>query len=132
MKISVMICRLLLGLGFVIFGLNIIHPFLPQPPPVEGSLPAQFLAVVGPTHWMSVIGFFQLVGGILVLIGGTLPLGLVMLAPILVNILLFHICLMDGAGLAPGIVFSVFEIFLLFSYRRYFLPILTAKATPSL
>jgi len=58
-------------------------------------------------------------------------MGLVLLAPVLVNIFLFHICLMDGNGIIPGLVFSVFEAFLLFSYRSYFLALLTTKARPT-
>ncbi|MBC7465626.1 MAG: hypothetical protein H7256_06495 [Bdellovibrio sp.] len=46
MKIAAVIARVLLGLGFIVFGLNIIHPFLSQPPMQEGSLPAQFMAVM--------------------------------------------------------------------------------------
>ena len=130
MKIAVNICRFLLGLGFVVFGLNILFPFLPQPPPPEGSLMAQFMTVMFPTHWMSIVGVFQLVGGILVLVGGTLPLGLALLAPVLVNILACHICLMGGGGIAPGIVFSILEAFLLYSYRSSFSGIMTTKARP--
>ena len=131
MKIATIVSRVLLGLGFVVFGLNILHPFLPQPPPQEGSMAAQFMAVAGPSHWMSVVGFIQLVGGALVLVGGTAPLGLALLAPVLVNILVFHVLLMGGEGIAPGIVFSILELFLLYSYRHHFAGILTTKARPS-
>lgn len=131
MKIAVIICRTLLGLGFTIFGANILHPFMPQPPLVEGSLVAQFLTVMGPTHWMALIGAFQLVGGLLVLSGRMAPLGLALLAPVLVNILAFHTLLENGEGIAPGIVFSILEIFMIYSYRSYFLPIFTTKATPT-
>jgi putative oxidoreductase len=129
MKIAVVICRTLLGLGFIIFGLNILYPFMTPPPPAEGSLTAQFLVVMGPTHWMAVVGLVQLVGGILVIIGRTAPLGLTMLAPVLVNILCFHAFLQGGEGIIPGLVFSALEIFLIYSYRSYFLPLLTTKAT---
>jgi putative oxidoreductase len=132
MKYLIVICRVLLGLGFVVFGANILHPFLPQPPMAAGSLPAQFMTVMGPTHWMSVVGVFQFVGGLLVLSGRMAPLGLVLLAPVLVNILIFHLFLMGGEGIAPGAVFSVLEILLLFAYRNYFAPLLTTRATPQL
>src|SRR3954464_3591796 len=130
MRFAVLICRLLLGLGFTIFGLNILHSFLPQPPLLEGSSPAQFMMVMGPSHWMTVVGLLQLVGGLLVLCGGTTPLGLVLLAPVLVNILLFHILLMGGEGIMPGLVFSLLEIFLIYAYRNHFLPLFTTKARP--
>ncbi len=45
MKTAIVISRFILGLGFVVFGLNILHPFLPQPPIPDGSLPARFMGV---------------------------------------------------------------------------------------
>ena len=130
MKIAVAASRFVLGLGFVVFGLNILHPFLPQPPMPDGSLPAQFVGVMGPTHWMALVGLFQLFGGAFVLLGRTAPIGLTLLGPVLVNILAFHILLMGGAGIAPGAVFSVLELFLIYSYRDYFAPIFTVHAAP--
>jgi|ERR1043165_8988103 hypothetical protein len=131
MKIAIVICRFILGLGFVVFGLNILHPFLPQPPMPEGSLPAQFMGVMGPTHWMALVGLFQVFGGVFVLIGRTAPIGLTLLGPVLVNILAFHVLLMGGAGIAPGLVCCVLEIFLIYSYRSYFAPIFTINAVPT-
>jgi len=131
MKTAIVISRFILGLGFVIFGLNILHPFLPQPPIPDGSLPARFLGVVGPTHWMALAGLFQVFGGVFVLLGRTAPIGLTLLGPVLVNILAFHILLMGGAGIAPGLVCSALELFLIYSYRSYFVPIFTINAVPT-
>ena len=130
MKIAITVCRVFLGLGFVVFGLNILHSFMPQPEMQAGSLQMQFFAVMVPTKWMSMVGLFQLLGGLLVLIGGTAPLGLAILAPVLINILLFHLCIMNGEGLVPGLVFSAIEIFLLYAYRANFRGLLTADAKP--
>jgi len=130
MKIAILISRFLLGMGFVIFGLNILHPFLTSPPPPDGSLAAQFVAVMVPSHWITFVGVLQLLGGLLLVIGRTAPLGLVVLGPILVNILAFHIFLQGGQGIAPGLVFSVLEIFLIYAYRSYFRAIVAANALP--
>jgi putative oxidoreductase len=43
----------------------------------------------------------------------------VILGPILVNILLYHL-LLDPKGIAPGIVVTLMEIFLIWAYRRSF------------
>jgi putative oxidoreductase len=130
MKIAVVIARSLLGLGFTVFGLNILIPFLPQPPMEAGSLTAQFFTVMVPTHWMAVAGLFQLVGGLLVLSGRAAPLGLALLAPVLVNIISFHVFLEHGNGIGPGLVFSALEGFLLYAYRGYFAPMFAMKAVP--
>ena len=128
MKIAAIICRVLLGAGFVVFGSNILVPFLPMPPFQPGSPALTFFTLMAPSGWMTVVGLFQLVGGILVLIGGTAPLGLALLAPVLVNILCFHICITHGEGLAPGLVFSALEAFLIYSYWGYFRSVFTTKA----
>jgi uncharacterized membrane protein YphA (DoxX/SURF4 family) len=131
MKIATIIARILLGLAFTVFGANIIHPFMPMPPPVEGTPVAQFMAVMLPSGWMTLVGIFQLLGGLLVLSGRATPLGLAFLAPVLVNILAFHITLDHGNGLGGGIVFSVLEIYLIYAYRNNFRGIFTSKASPS-
>jgi putative oxidoreductase len=132
MKYLTLICRILLGLMFVVFGANVMHPFMPTPPPPPGSPTAQFMAVMGPSGWMHHVGFFQVLGGLLVLIGGTAPLGLCILGPILVNILIFHILIMGGHGIAPGLVATLLEIILIYAYRSNFAGIFTYKAKPTL
>ena len=129
MKIAIIICRTLLGLAFIVFGLNILYPFMPAPQPAEGSLPAQFMAVMGPTGWMKLVGAVQFLGGLLVIIGRTAPLGLTVLAPVLVNILAFHTFLEGGHGIEAGVVFSVLEIFLIYAYRENFRGVFTTSAS---
>lgn len=131
MKVATVISRVLLGLGFFVFGLNIVVPFLNAPPPPEGSLAAQFMGIMVPSHWMAVIGLVQVIGGVLVLTGRTTPLGLVFLGPVLVNILAFHICLLGGHGIAPGLVFTALELFLIYAYRGSFSGILSMSASPT-
>jgi putative oxidoreductase len=132
MKYLYLLCRILLGLMFVVFGANLLHPFLPMEPPPAGSPPAQFMGVMFSSGWMHHIGFFQLLGGLLVLIGGTAPLGLVILGPVIVNILTFHLLLAGGHGIAPGLCATVLEIILIYGYRTNFAGIFTYRATPTL
>ena len=97
MKIVVAIARILLGLVFVFFGANLIHPFLPVPPMPPGPM-KDFNTVLYVTHYTVVVGFFQFLGGILLLINRFVPLGLTILAAIIVNILTTHILVMHGAA----------------------------------
>ena len=131
MKIVFLICRILLGLMFVIFGANILHSFMPpQPMPPSESLAGHFFAAFGGSGWIKVVGLFQLLGGLLILIGGTAPLGLCFLAPVLVNILCFHL-LTGTPGVAPGLVATVLWLIVLYAYRANFAGIFTTKATPT-
>jgi putative oxidoreductase len=125
MKIAVVIARVLLGLVFVVFGLNIFFHFIPQQP-IPGD--AGTLSMLMFTHgWFSFFGVLYVVGGILLLVGRYVPLGLLLLAPIIVNILLFHITLAPS-GIGPGLVCAVLEIFLIYAYWPAFASIVHSHA----
>jgi hypothetical protein len=98
-KIVAMIARLLMGAIFALFGANLMFHFLPNPPLPPGAL-KDFTTVLGTTHYAEVVGFFQLVPGILLLINRYVPLALTVLAAMLVNILTTHIFVARG-GLFP-------------------------------
>ena len=118
MKIATIIARSLLGLIFVVFGLNMFLHFIPTPPPAEG--PARdFMTALFLSHYLYVVGALQVVGGVLLLIGRKVPLGLTLLGPVIVNILCFHV-LMAPAGLPMAIVVSLLALFLLWRYREHF------------
>jgi uncharacterized membrane protein YphA (DoxX/SURF4 family) len=114
MKIVTIIVRVLLGLIFVVFGLNGFLHFIPMPPP-DDSVAQKFAGILMSSGYMSVVFVLQLVGGLLVLSGFFVPLGLTILAPIIVNILLFHLCLAP-AGILPGAVAALLECFLIWRY----------------
>jgi putative oxidoreductase len=126
MKILSIVSRVLLGLTFIVFGINILHPFIPVPP--LPALVTTFNTVMTETGWMAAIGVVQVLGGLLVIYRGTVPLGLVILCPVTVNILLFHICVMGGAGIFPGLLTAILELILISRYRANFAGILTVRA----
>jgi uncharacterized membrane protein YphA (DoxX/SURF4 family) len=117
MKAATIIARVLLGLIFVVFGSNFFLHFI-KTPPMEGRPAAFFGAMVG-TGYLQAIGAFQVAGGALLLLGRYVPLGLTLLGPVIVNIVLFHICL-DRSGLPLALVVSALALFLLWRYRASF------------
>lgn len=132
MKVVALICRILLGALFVFSGFNIIHPLGPMPAPPAGSPMAQWGGVMMASGWMKAVGVFQLLGGLLVLSGGALPLGLCILCPITVNILLCHMLLTGGHGIAGGAIATVLELVLIYAYRESFSGILSISERPTL
>jgi len=130
MKILALICRILLGLLFVVFGANGFLHFLHMPPPTAGTPIGDWMLLMVNSGWMPAVNALQVIGGVLVLIGGTVPLGLCILCPITVNILLFHLCITGGHQIAPGAFSGMLELVLIWAYRANFNGILTAKATP--
>ena len=119
MKITILIIRVLLGLAFLGFGLlGLFHPMAPAPDtPPNAVTMGSILAISG---WMKVVDVLMILSGVLLLVGRYVPLALVMLGPILVNILLFHLFLEGGHGILPGAVLTVLELVLLWAYRLSF------------
>jgi putative oxidoreductase len=122
MKILTIIARILLGLIFVFFGSNGLLHFLPMPPLPQG-VTGEYLHAFFASGYVYVISGFQVVGGLLLLIGRFVPLGLTILAAIIVNIWTFHL-LMAPEGLPPAVVVTILELFLVWSYRDRFAGIL--------
>jgi len=118
MKTATIISRVLLGLIFVTFGLNMFLNFIPMPPPPEGPA-RQFMTALFMSHYLYVVGALQVVGGLILLSGRWMPLGLTLLGPVIVNIVCFHV-LMAPAGLPMAIVVSLLALFLLWRYREHF------------
>ena len=122
MKILTIIARVLLGLIFVFFGSNGFLHFLPMPPLPQG-VAGEYLHAFFASGYVYVISGFQVIGGLLLLIGRFVPLGLTILCAIIVNIWAFHL-LMAPEGLPPAVVVTILELFLVWSYRDRFAGIL--------
>ncbi len=124
------VARLLMGAAFLVFGLNGFLHFIPEPktPMPEGA--AAFAGGLMKSGYM-----FPLVAGTQVLVGGLLllnrfvPLALALIAPILVNIVAFHIFLAPS-GIGPGLVLLLLELYLAWAYRKAFGPMLAARVAP--
>jgi putative oxidoreductase len=124
MKIAVLIARILLGLVFLVFGLNNLHPFMPmQTMPGDAGTLSTIMFVHG---WLVFHGVLYVIAGVLLLVGRYVPVALVILGPILVNILIFHFTLAP-VGYAPGLICSLLEIFLIYAYWPAFRAIFTKK-----
>ena len=104
MKIASLIARLLLDLIFLVFGLNGFLQFLHMPPHTGMAL--QFIGVLVASRFYVLIFGVQVLGGLLILVNRFVPLALVLLAPVIVNILCFHI-LMAPAGLPLAFVVTL-------------------------
>lgn len=128
-RIAATIARVLLGLGFAVFGAAGLFNLLPPPPP--GTMPAGAEAFSGAMfatgYLIPLVKGTETLCGLLLLANRFVPLALVVLAPVVVNIVAFHVFLApSGTGLA--IVFLALELFLAWVHRAAFRPLLTARA----
>ena len=118
MKIVTLISRLLLGLIFVVFGLNGFLNFLSMGPLPTG-LAGQFIGALVQSHYFWVVAALQVAGGALLLVNRFVPLGLVLLGPVIVNILLYHLFL-NLTGIAMAIVVTILWFVVFYGHRQYF------------
>lgn len=122
----------LLGLAFIAFSLMFLLGMAPdQPAPPEGSPVALFMGAFAPTGYLHFVKVLELVGGILVALPLTRNLGLLVLGPVIVNILAFHIFITGGEGLLSPVLLIICLIaaYLLWDARGKFLDLLIRKPT---
>lgn len=127
MKYAPSIAGGLLGLLFFAGGLMFLLNLIPeQPAPPEGSPTALFMGALVPTGYLTFVKVFEVLGGVLVAIPRTRNFGLLVLGPIILNILAFHLFITGGVGLFNPllIVICLLALFLLWSGRKAFLGLL--------
>ena len=127
-RIVTPIVRVLLGVMFLVFGLNGFLNFMPAPK----NLPPDMITVstgLMKGGYMAVVSATELVVALLLLTNRFVPLALALLAPIIVGIITFHLAVAP-ATMGPGIAVLVMELHLAWAYRGAFRPMLRAKVSP--
>lgn len=115
MKYAIPITRILLGLPFLVFGLNGFLMFI-EPPAEMAPAAKAFLDALTEAKFMHPIrAFAEAVSGGLLVIGLWVPLALVILAPVLVHIVGYHLFLDD----APGALGFTSALILLFLFQSW-------------
>jgi uncharacterized membrane protein YphA (DoxX/SURF4 family) len=114
--------RLFLGLVFTVFGLNFFLHFLPMPaaPPAAQAFAG---ALFASGYLFPLLKATEVVAGLLLLGGLFVPLALAVLAPIIINIIGFHLFL-EPSGLPIPLAVLAAELYLAWSYRSAFAPML--------
>jgi hypothetical protein len=120
-----------MGLAFFVFGLNGFLNFIPQP---KGPMPEG--AVAFATAMMKTGYLFQLVKGTEVVVGVLrlanrfVPLALVLIAPNIVNIFLFH-AFLEPSGLPIAVIILALEVYLAWAYRNSYRSLFAVRTTPN-
>lgn len=119
-----------MGLAFTAFGFMGLFHLAPQPKDLPKAV-MDFMSAMNNTHYFFPLLFCtQLLVGLLLLFNLFAPLALVLIMPVLVNIILYHIFL-QPAGIVPGAVLMVIELYLAWVYRKAYRPLLTMRTKPN-
>ncbi|RYZ08661.1 MAG: DoxX family protein [Myxococcales bacterium] len=118
--------RLALGAIFFVFGLNGFLHFLPMPAPT--GVAATFMGGMAATgYFFPLLKGTEVLAGLLLLGNRYVPLALTVLAPIVLNIVLFHV-FVAPAGLVLPLVIVALGVYLAYTERAVFAPMLRAKS----
>jgi uncharacterized membrane protein YphA (DoxX/SURF4 family) len=126
MKFIPTIARYLLGIIFLVFGLNFWLQFLTVPSPPEGSLAAGFIGAIYMSGFLAVVKVFEVIGGILLLAGRYVNLALAVVGPIAVVIVMYHVLILE-AGYAMAAVVGILAITALAGRRDFITTLLASK-----
>ncbi len=124
MKITAAIARILLGVIFLVFGLNGFLQFIKMPPPTGVAL--QFMGALIASHEIAVIMLLQVIAAVLLLINRFVPLALLLLGPVIFNIVLFH-AFMAPNGLPMALIVSVLWVLTAYGVRGVFVGFLRSR-----
>ena len=127
MRTASSIARYLAGVIFLVMGLNGFLNFIPLPPP--GGMAGQFMGALYVSHYLWVIFAFQVIAGVLLLVNRYVPLAVAILAPVLVNILTFHM-LMAPSGLPMALVVAVLWVLIFIEVRPAFSGLFQSRWQP--
>jgi uncharacterized membrane protein YphA (DoxX/SURF4 family) len=125
------VARVFMGLVFFVFGLNGFLDFIPPPKDLSPTDPAVAFGIA-----MKATGFLfwlvkgtEVVAGALLLANRFVPLALALIAPVIVNIFLTH-AFLAPSGLGLAVILLAAELFLAWSYRAVYRPMLAMKVKP--
>ena len=115
---------------FFVFGLNGFLNFIPRPKdPMPEAAVALFQGLMKSGDMMPLIFGTQMLVGALLLSNRFVPLALALIAPVIVNIVAFHVCVQPN-GIAMAGVVLVLELYLAWAFRKAFQPMLAMRVKP--
>jgi len=123
------IAGILMGLTFLVFGLNGFLHFIPQPKTMPEGAGAFFGALMKTGYMLPLIFGTQVIVGALLVSNRFVPLALALIAPVIVNIVAFHAFIEPSGAIMAGVVL-VLELYLAWSYRKAYLPMLAMRVKP--
>jgi len=117
------IIRIVLGIVLILFGLNKLmpSPFIPLPELPEKA--SQFMTSLANTGYvLKTVGVLEVLIGVLLLLKKWVAFALILLAPISINILLFHLFL-DIPGLSMALIIVIFNVVLIYKHWPQYKPL---------
>ena len=127
MKIAMIIVRTLMGLLFIFASVVVLFNLMGPPPEFPNEIARKFNeGMFAPPYFVKVLKITELLCGIAFVMGRYVPLATVVIAPVIINIFLYH-AFVDTSGLPVAIFLVAANIFVAYYYRKSYAGLLAAK-----
>jgi putative oxidoreductase len=126
LKIATTVARVILGLPFLIFGINYFIPFAPHPE-LHGVAIDFMTGLTKAGYFWPLLRSLEILIGIALISGYFVPLALAILAPINLQILIFHLAL-EPQNVPMAVILALLQAFLIYRYWSYYRSIFVTKA----
>jgi putative oxidoreductase len=120
-KLTVTISRILLGLVFTLAGASGFF-LIGHPPPAPPGLAGQFQDIFFRSYWVLFVDGVEVIAGVLLLLNRYVALALALLAPVIANIIVFHLT-MAPIGLPVAAIVTALWVVIALRYRASFAPL---------
>lgn len=116
--------------GFILLVFGIIEVFKLSTMHFSGHAQVLMDALVGAEYFFPIIGGIEIISGVSLIMNRFVPLALLLMMPISINFLLFHLFL-DATSIPPAIVIFVLNGYLLFAHAKYYKSLLNKQPLQS-
>jgi len=121
------IVRTLMGLLFIFASVVVLFNLFPPPTEFPNEIARKFNeGIFAPPYFITLLKITELLCGIAFVVGRYVPLATVVIAPIIINIFMYH-ALVDRSGLPVAIFLVAANIFVAYCYRDHYKGLLAAK-----
>lgn len=120
----IFVLSLIFGLMFINAGLNKFFNYMPPPDNLPEKLAKVFQAFMAIGWLMPLVGFVEILGGLLFIFPRTRALGALVIFPVMIGIMLTN-TVTEPSGLPIALVFFIINIWVIFENRHKYSPMLT-------
>ncbi|MCW3119570.1 MAG: DoxX family rane protein [Chitinophagaceae bacterium] len=118
------VLSLLFGLMFINAGLNKFFNYMPVPKDLPEKMQKMGMAFMEISWLMPLVGFAEVVGGLLFIFKRTRALGAIIIFPVMIGILLVNACTMPS-GLPLTLALLAINLWVIYENRKKYLPMIS-------
>jgi putative oxidoreductase len=122
------VLSLLFGLMFINAGLNKFFNYMPVPENMPESLVKAMTAMMTIGWLIPLVGWAELLGGLLIIFPKTRALGALIIVPVMVGIMLTN-TVTESSGLPIVLPFFAILIWIIYENRAKYLPMISGQQT---